>query len=169
LDIRILAATNQDLEAATQKNGFRSDLYYRLNVIRIEVPPLRDRIEDLPDLVKDYIRRFNPVFRKNVSGLTRGAMDVLFSYHWPGNVRELKNILEAAFVSLPDPADGVIDLPMPVTRLLARSSHLHMNERAMLLRTLTATNWNKTEAAKSLHWSRMTLYRKMTRYQLRSH
>jgi DNA-binding NtrC family response regulator len=168
LDVRILAATNQDLEAATQQSRFRSDLYYRLNVIRIEVPPLRERIEDIPDLVKDYIRRFNPVFRKNVSGLSRGAMDLLFSYQWPGNARELRNVLEAAYVSLPDRADGLVDLPIPVTRMLTRSTQYRTTERATLLRALTATNWNKTEAAKSLHWSRMTLYRKMTRYQLRS-
>ena len=72
-------------------------------------------------------------------------------------------------MTLSDSADGVVDIPIPVTRLLARSTHLHVTERAMFLQTLNATNWNKTQAAKSLHWSRMTLYRKMTRYQLRSH
>ncbi|WP_447602838.1 sigma-54 interaction domain-containing protein [Nitrospira sp. Nam80] len=168
LDIRVLAATNQDLGTAMQEHRFRSDLYYRLNVIRIEIPPLRDRMEDVPGLVDHYIQRFNPTFHKHVSGLYPYAMDLLLSYHWPGNVRELRNVLEALFVNLPREADGMVELPAPVTRLLGRCMQPHATERTMVLRALTATNWNKTEAAKSLQWSRMTLYRKMTRYRISS-
>jgi transcriptional regulator with PAS, ATPase and Fis domain len=166
LDLRILSATNQDLETATRENRFRTDLYYRLNVIRIEVPPLRDRMEDLPDLVDHYIRCFNPVFQKNITALSREAMDILFSYQWPGNIRELKNVIEATFVSVSNTAEGVVDLPAPVTRQLAHSTQCHGRERTMLVRALIAAKWNKTEAARSLHWSRMTLHRKVARYNL---
>src|SRR6266404_330222 len=166
LDIRILAATNQDLEEATLQNRFRGDLYYRLNVVRIEVPPLRERVEDLPALVEHYIGHFNPIFRKRVTGFSTNAMDLLYAYSWPGNVRELRNVLEAAFVNLSNQSNGIVDLPNPVTRHITRSTTHNANEKTLLLRTLAATNWNKTEAAKTLHWSRMTLYRKMTRYQV---
>ncbi len=166
LDIRILAASNQDLEAATSQNRFRSDLYYRLNVVRIEVPPLRERLDDLPLLVEHYVRHFSRAFQKRVNGCSNTAMDLLFSYSWPGNIRELKNVLEAAFVTFSEQPDGLLQLSGPLVRNLSGSANLNMGERTMLLQALTATNWNRTEAAKRLHWSRMTLYRKMIRYQV---
>jgi len=166
LDIRILAASNQDLETATSQNRFRSDLYYRLNVVRIEVPPLRERLDDLPLLVEHYVRHFSRAFQKRVNGCSNAAMDLLFSYSWPGNIRELKNVLEAAFVTFSDQPDGLLQLTGPTARSLSGSAKLGMGERTMLLQALTATNWNRTEAAKRLHWSRMTLYRKMVRYQV---
>jgi DNA-binding NtrC family response regulator len=168
IDIRVIAATNQDLEQAAREQRFRSDLYYRLNVVRIETPPLRERSEDIPSLVAHYIKRFNAEFGKSVDGLCPAALDHLLAYHWPGNVRELRNVVEAAFVNLPPGADGLIDLPCQVTRLLGRMMSPRATERINLLRTLTATKWNKTEAAKSLHWSRMTLYRKMNQYHISS-
>lgn len=166
LDIRILAASNQDLEAATLQNRFRGDLYYRLNVIRIEVPPLRDRLEDLPVLVDHYVRHFSRAFRKRVVGFNPAAMDLLFAYAWPGNIRELRNVLEAAFVGFSDGSGGMLALPPTITHHLSAAAKLNKGERTMLLQALTATNWNRTEAAKRLHWSRMTLYRKMIRYQV---
>jgi DNA-binding NtrC family response regulator len=166
LDIRILAATNQDLDVATLENRFRGDLYYRLNVVRIEVPPLRDRIEDLPLLVEHYLRHFSRIFQKGVRGFKPEAMDSLFTYSWPGNVRELRNVLEAAFVGLSDRSEGLLDLPPAIARHLSLASKLNTGERTLLLQALNATNWNRTEAAKMLHWSRMTLYRKMVRYQI---
>jgi transcriptional regulator with PAS, ATPase and Fis domain len=167
LDVRILAATNRDLEAATVQNQFRGDLYYRLNVIRIEVPPLRDHVEDLTALVDHYVRHFSGVFHKNVSGLNEQAMDRLLAYPWPGNIRELRNVLESTFVNSPERAEGLIDLPAPVTNHLSRHTQINSGERTMLVRALNAANWNRTEAAKRLDWSRMTLYRKMIRYQIR--
>ena len=168
LDIRILAASNQDLEVATSQNRFRGDLYYRLNVIRIDVPPLRDRLEDLPALVDHYVQHFSHQFQKPVTRCSDTTMDLMFSYSWPGNIRELKNVLEAAFVTSSDQFDGLLHLPEPLARSLSASEKLNHGERAMLLRALTATNWNRTHAAKRLHWSRMTLYRKMVRYQVGS-
>jgi DNA-binding NtrC family response regulator len=166
LDIRILAASNQDLETATSQNRFRSDLYYRLNVVRIEVPPLRERLDDLPLLVEHYVRHFSHAFRKRVNGCSNAAMDLLLSYSWPGNIRELRNVLEAAFVTFSEQSDGLLQLTGPLARTLSGSAKFGMTERTMLLQALTATNWNRTEAAKRLHWSRMTLYRKMVRYQV---
>ena len=174
LDVRILAASNQDLEVATQQNRFRTDLFYRLNVIRIEVPPLREHVEDLPVLVDHYLKRFSQKFHKRVLGLNNSSMDVLFGYSWPGNIRELRNVMEATFVNLPNNcAQEKVDLPVQVTRHLLRTSPVGCNgstqantERTAILRALNGSNWNRTEAAKSLQWSRMTLYRKMVRYHV---
>lgn len=168
LDIRVLAATNQDLEAATKEQRFRSDLYYRLNVIRIEIPPLRERSEDIPALASHYVRRLNTAFEKQVVALSSNALEQLMVYPWPGNIRELRNVLEATFVHLDAHADGVIELPRQVAALLGRSTNREVSERLELLGALAATKWNKTEAAKALHWSRMTLYRKMARYRISS-
>lgn len=168
LDIRVLAATNQDLEVATKEQRFRSDLYYRLNVVRIEIPPLRERSEDIPALVGHYIRRLNSAFNKQVVALSPNALEQLMVYPWPGNVRELRNVLEATFVHLDAHTDRVIELPPQVVRLLRGSTNREVSERLELLRALTATKWNKTEAARALHWSRMTLYRKMVRYRISS-
>jgi DNA-binding NtrC family response regulator len=169
LDIRVIAATNRDLESAIEQGGFRSDLYFRLNVLRIEIPPLRERVEDVPHLVDHYIRHFNVKFGRNVAGLRPGSLDLLSYYQWPGNVRELRNFMEAVFVNLPHATEGVIDLPMEVFRQFSKSLPFQSTERTRLLRVLSASNWNKTDAAKALHWSRMTLYRKMNRYKVSSH
>lgn len=167
LDVRILAASNQDLEAATQQNRFRTDLYYRLNVIRIEVPPLREHLEDLPVLVDFYLKRFGKKFQKRVAGLNPSALDLLAAYPWPGNIRELRNVMEATFVNLPnEPEHGKVDLPVQVTRHLLRSQSNAVTERTAILSALNGSNWNRTEAARRLHWSRMTLYRKMIHYQV---
>ena len=166
LDIRVLAATNRDLESATQQGGFRSDLYFRLNVLRIEIPPLRERVEDLPNLVDHYIGQFNVKFGRRIASLRPGSLDLLSCYQWPGNVRELRNIMEAVFVNLPQTAEGVVDLPVEVYRQFSKSFPFQSTERTRLLRVLSASNWNKTDAAKALHWSRMTLYRKINRYKV---
>lgn len=168
LDIRVLAATNRDLESAAQQGGFRSDLYFRLNVLRIEIPPLRERVEDVPPLVDHYIRQFNVKFGRNIAGLRPGSMDLLAHYHWPGNVRELRNFMEAVFVNLPLGTQGVVDLPVEVFRQFAKLAPFQTTERTRLLRVLSASNWNKTDAAKALRCSRMTLYRKMNRYKVTS-
>jgi DNA-binding NtrC family response regulator len=168
LDFRVLAATNRDLESAIQQGGFRSDLYFRLNILRIEIPPLRERVEDVPPLVAHYIRHFNVKFGRNVAGLRPGSLDLLSYYQWPGNVRELRNFIEAVFVNLPHTTEGAVDLPVEVFRQFSRSLPFQTTERTRLLRVLSASNWNKTDAAKALHWSRMTLYRKMNRYKVSS-
>ena len=164
LDVRILAATNQDLDTAMEQNRFRRDLYYRLNVVRIKIPPLRDRPDDIPPLIDHYVSHFNSAFGLRVEGFTPRALDRLVCYDWPGNVRELKNVLEAIFVNLPGRRVDTAGLPPYISQYIGKPGE--PSEREAMLRALTATNWNKTKTADQLHWSRMTLYRKMATYQI---
>jgi DNA-binding NtrC family response regulator len=164
IDVRIVAATNQDLERAVEEGRFRKDLYYRLNVVRVQLPPLRERPEDIPLLVAHYLRHFNRVLGRSVRGLAPAAMDTLGAYHWPGNVRELRNVVEALLVHLAPETTGVVDVPPAVMRQLAFAVGAPTSERERVLQALTATNWNKSKAATQLHWSRMTLYRKMQQH-----
>jgi DNA-binding NtrC family response regulator len=164
LDVRILAATNQDLDSAMEQGRFRRDLYYRLNVVRIQVPPLRDRREDIPQLVAHYVTHFNRRFGEQVEGFTPDAMGLLISYCWPGNIRELKNVVESTFVNFSGYRIGVASLPPCITTTSANGTP--RSEREQLLMALAATNWNKTKAAERLCWSRMTLYRKMASYNV---
>ena len=168
LGARFIAATNQDLEGLAEKGDFRRDLYYRLNVTRVHMPALRERKEDIPRLIQHSIRELNRRFGREVKGLTPRALSALFQYDWPGNVRELKNILEAAFVNLPARHVDFIDLPPSLENVLARSQDLSQSEKDRLWSALFATNWNKSKAAQRLHWSRMTLYRKMAKYHITS-
>lgn len=167
LDVRIIAATNHDLARSMAEGRFRKDLYYRLNVVRIDVPPLRERLDDLPQLIGYYLLLLNRQLGRSVQALSARAMDVLRSYHWPGNVRELRNVIEALLVNLPPEATGTVDVPPVILRQLAFALGAPISERERLLNALVATNWNKTKAANQLHWSRMTLYRKIHRYELR--
>jgi DNA-binding NtrC family response regulator len=157
----VLAATNGDLEQAIAAGKFRRDLYYRLNVVRVELPPLRERVDDIPMLVDHYLRVLNRELHRDVRGLSARAMDTLRHYAWPGNIRELRNVIEALLVHLSPETTGVVDVPPQVMRQLAVAVGAPQSERERLLDTLAATNWNKTRAASQLNMSRMTLYRKM--------
>jgi len=169
VDFRVIAATNQDLDRLTGGNRFRQDLYFRLNVGRIHVPPLRERKEDIPLLIDHYIAFMNQSFGRRVEGLIDGVLDYFMRYNWPGNVRELKNTLEAAYAQLPSDQSRELDLPTSFRRrLLGSIESLPRDERNQLLTVLSETNWNKSAAAQRLQWSRMTLYRKMAKYQITS-
>jgi two-component system response regulator HydG/two-component system response regulator AtoC len=164
VDVRIIAATNQDLEGLTAQGRFRKDLYYRLNVVRIHLPPLRERKEDLEPLVEHYIRYFNKRFNREVEGFSAEAIAHLRQHDWPGNIRELRNLIEAAFVNLNGRRISYVDLPEAFRSGLERTQSLPTGERDRLLSALFATSWNKSKAAQELHWSRMTLYRKLAKY-----
>jgi DNA-binding NtrC family response regulator len=166
VDIRVLAATNRNIEAAVQEGRFRSDLYYRLNVVRVELPPLRERLEDLPALLTHFVGSLNGAFGTAVTGFTSLGLEALLTHTWPGNIRELKNVVESVFVNLADGAMGQVDLPSEVRHMLTRLGGVAAGERERLVRALVATNWNKSNAARRLSWSRMTLYRKMMRYHV---
>jgi transcriptional regulator with PAS, ATPase and Fis domain len=166
LDFRIIAATNQNLERLVTEGTFRKDLYYRLNVARIYLPPLRERKEDIPLLIEHLIGELNRRFGREVEGFTQKALELLLRYDWPGNVRELKNLLEATFINLPSQKISFIDLPEAFQRRLKEAEGLPQNERDRVLSALFATNWNKSKAAQKLRWSRMTLYRKMAKYDI---
>jgi len=166
VDIRIIAATNQDLELMVSEGRFRKDLFFRLNVTRIHIPPLRERKEDLPILIDHYIHHFNHRFRRDVERLSDEAMDALLAYEWPGNVRELKNLLEAIFVELPAEGERYPRLPTLFRRRCEELRATSGDERDRLLWALSITNWNKSKAAVKLSWSRMTVYRKMSQYNI---
>jgi DNA-binding NtrC family response regulator len=166
VDVRVIAATNQDLEQLSRENKFRKDLYFRLNVARIHLPPLRERKEDLPSLIEHYIGYFCRRFGRKKQRITEEALDCLFSYDWPGNVRELKNLLESIFVEDPPGDISPRDFPANLRQRCAELKLVSGDERERLLWALATTNWNKSKAAAKLQWSRMTLYRKMARYNI---
>ena len=166
LDIRVIAATNCDLENMVSKKDFRQDLYFRLNVARVQLPALRDRKEDIACLVEYYLQIFNELFGRKILGFTEDAWELLLNYDWPGNVRELKNFLEAIYIE--SLSDLIVKNDLPD---LMRSSHQREekdqdHERDLLFSTLCSVQWNKSKAAEKLHWSRMTLYRKMAKYHI---
>src|SRR5262249_35075675 len=172
VDVRVIAATNADLRKAIQGGSLREDLYYRLNVVQIAVPPLRDRREDIPLLVDHFIRRSSHLLHKRVTGVTTAALDVLMTYGWPGNVRELQNVIERA-VAL---AEGVVvevkDVPLglrlPDGRHLADDpASVPLREarerfdRQVILRVLERVRWNQSEAARLLGLHRNSLKTKL--------
>jgi len=142
------------------------EVYYRLNVARIHMPPLREKKEDLPRLIAHTIEKLNRRFKRNVHGLTDEAMTTLFRYDWPGNVRELMNLIEASFINLPSRQVDFVDLPRQLQKRLDNSAKLPLNERKQIVSALLETKWNKSKAAQKLSWSRMTVYRKMTKYNI---
>jgi DNA-binding NtrC family response regulator len=177
-DVRIIAATNKNLEKLVQEGKFRDDLFFRLNVVRIQMPPLRDRKEDIPLLVRGFLRHFCKLNDKPLLEITSDAMDALLSYDWPGNVRELRTAIEHGVVMATSLKITVRDLPMPVrqaastvlpggaspTRVFgARTSplDLHETERKLILQALATSKGNVTAAARKLGISRRTLHRKI--------
>jgi len=171
VDVRILAASNRDLEKLAGEGKFRQDLFYRLNVIRIDLPPLRERPEDIPLLTEHFLQKFSGTARRKISGITADALAVLVSYSWPGNVRELEHTIERAVLLGKGEQIDVTDLP---PQLLARSSQavslgeaiargytLKDLEREYIKKVLEVTGENKTEAATILGVDRTTLYRKL--------
>ena len=166
VDVRVIAATNRDPEDLVSAGTFRKDLFYRLNVARVQLPPLRERKEDIPYLLQHFISYYNHQFGRQVEGFPDETLNYLLNYSWPGNVRELKNLVEAAFINLPSHRTSMMELPRTYQEKLKYTAGLSQNERDRLLATLFATNWNKSKTARQLHWSRMTVYRKMEKYRL---
>jgi DNA-binding NtrC family response regulator len=170
VDVRIIAATNVDLDQLASDGRFRTDLYFRLNVGRLHLPPLRDRKEDIAPLVRHYIDLLNSKLGRVVRGLSPEALAALMKYHWPGNVRELKNLIESLLVTVQGLTINLANLP---DRFHARATAFGprptpVAEKEQLLSALISTNWNRTKAAEKLNWSRMTVHRKMKRYSLHS-
>lgn len=166
VDVRVLSATNRDLEQLMTEQRFRPDLFFRLHVARVNLPPLRARKEDLLPLSNYYIDQMNTKFRSRVAGFDDDLLPLLFHYDWPGNVRELKNMIEATFISAPEHRIEMGNLPDHFRKLLHATPHDPKSERDRLLSVLVETNWNKSRAAQRLNWSRMTLYRKMSQFQV---
>lgn len=166
VDVRIIAATNRNLEEEVKKGNFREDLYYRLNVLSIELPPLRERRDDIPLLIEHFIDTLNKKRRKDVIGIDEEALRILCSYRWPGNIRELQNVLEYVFVQINSRVIGVEHLP-PYLRERGKdmeiSSIAEMEEK-LIRKALAETGGNKNRAARLLGIPRTTLWRKMKKY-----
>ena len=171
VDARIITATNKDLEGLIQQKMFREDLFFRINVIPIHLPPLRERLEDIPPLVNSFIRRFSTRTEKKITGLTPEAMERVMAYHWPGNVRELKSALEYAFVIA---ESGLIDTPQLPPQVLGKKSAgksgpVYTNgedspEKVALIEALKKSNGNQSQAARTLGVSRVTVWNRMRKY-----
>jgi DNA-binding NtrC family response regulator len=163
VDVRLIAATNRDLREALEQGTFREDLYYRLNVVPIDIAPLRERKEDILPLAEAFRAEFDKAFGCATKAFMPGARELLLAHHWPGNIRELRNIVEAAFIDPGPNTEGEIDLPVEFRKALQGSGG---GELEHILFALAQTRWNRSRAAEELHWSRMTLYRKMARYKI---
>ncbi|GAB4413167.1 MAG: sigma-54 dependent transcriptional regulator [Thermodesulfovibrionales bacterium] len=175
-DCRIIAATNRNLEKEIETGGFREDIYYRLNVISIHMPPLRERKEDIPLLVDHFIKKYALENQKLIKGIDGMAMDALLNYGWPGNIRELENIIERAIVLTKQEVIALNDLPAKIinkgagdaTKGITDLSGLKLDEleRAALLKALEEENWNQTRAAARLGITRRQLRLRMVKYRL---
>ncbi len=178
VDVRMVAATNRDLQSAMREKLFREDLFYRLNVIPIHVPPLRERGGDIPPLVAHFIEKYHGKIKKQVSGVSPQAMTLLMAYRWPGNVRELENVIQRMMVVAKGDTLDVQDLPPEILgkeaphekpkdmKGITRES-AGLAEKNLILDALTKSRGNVTQAARSLGISRVTLQKKMKMYNLR--
>ncbi|MCC6694148.1 MAG: sigma 54-interacting transcriptional regulator [Candidatus Hydrogenedentes bacterium] len=172
-DVRVIASSNQDLEQKIRAGEFRQDLYYRLNVVRIHLPPLRERRQDIPLLVDHFCRRFNSTIRREVTGVSADAMELIMNYPWPGNVRELENCIERAFIVCHDtfilprhlPPEILAQRPSSMTPALANqmggTDGDGQNERQQIEQVLHQTDWNVAKAARRLGIARNTLYQRL--------
>lgn len=177
VDVRIIAATNRDLEEAMEKGEFRQDLYYRLNVIPIEVPPLRERRDDIPILVKHFIEKFNKEFGKSIQNIDDLAMESLISYRWPGNIRELENLIERAIVLSKSKVLTLKDFPGHIVSIETFPS-VSINpedtltdmvdefEKTIIIKALKTNNNNKLRTAEKLGIHRSTFMSKLKKYDI---
>lgn len=182
VDVRVIAATNRDLEKAVKEGDFRKDLFFRLHVVRIDVPPLRRRPEDIPELAEFFLNQFRESTGRKLTGFTPDAVQMLARYRWPGNVRELRNVIERAVVLARSTTVGVEDLVLTSLTTASESQMDHplpsnsyepltMDEveARHIRQTLEANDWNKSRAAAILGIERSTLDRKLKRYRLNRH
>ena len=167
VDVRVISATNKDLRKAIENQEFREDLYYRLNVVNIELPPLRERKEDVPLLAQHFLNKFGSENRKEISGFSPEATELLLDHGWPGNVRELENAIERAVILAKDSLIGVEDLPqenLSPSYSIGSKKSIKEVEKEHILNVLRKTGDNYSEAARILGISRMTLYNKAKEY-----
>ncbi len=176
VDTRIIAATNRQLKEEVEAGHFREDLYYRLNVVEIRMPPLRDRHGDIPLLVEFFISKFRKKYQKAIQAVSMAAMDIFNAYPWPGNVRELEHAVEHGFVLCNQPEIDLAHIPSEIrhfrrgeTGLLRESELSEAEEKQELISILEKTDWNKAKTARLMGISRPTLYRKLEKYDLEPH
>ncbi|MBE0650110.1 MAG: sigma-54-dependent Fis family transcriptional regulator [Bacteroidales bacterium] len=167
-DFRIICATNKDLMKMVKEGTFREDLYYRLNVVNITIPPLRDRIEDIPPLVDYFIRKYCTSMSRSIIPIEPAALKRLEQYDFPGNVRELENMIERAIVVGNQKEIRLKDLPFEKQVMTNTSESLDDLEKAHILQILGKYDWNISRSAKALNVDRLTLYNKIKKYDLKS-
>ncbi len=173
VDVRVISASNKKLEQAVEDKTLREDIYYRLSVVEIELPPLRDRPSDIPLLMNEFLKLFSETNGKNVNKFSPRAFEILNRYHWPGNVRELKNTIERAVVLCKSDTIEVTDLPDRIINPNGSKHEIHirigttleLSERELILKTLEHVNNNKTRAAQILGISLKTLHNKLNQYR----
>jgi len=171
VDVRVITATNRDLEREIAEGRFREDLFYRLNVVRIHVPPLRERKDDIPMMIASFVKEFAEENGKRIEGIDPKARSALYAYDWPGNVRQLRNCVESAVVMSSSPVITLDDLP-PSIRPGEEAPSIHIPvgatmaeaERQVIMQTLSANAGNKTKTAEVLGIGRKTLHRKLDEY-----
>ncbi len=168
-NVRLIAATNKNLEDLVRQDRFREDLFYRINVFKVSLPPLRERMEDIPLLAEHFIARFNTLQKKDITGLSDEAMTVLMSHIYPGNIRELANMIERAFILC---KGGLIEKKHLPESLFANQAiqddlaSLREAASACLMSALKQNNWNRLKTAKQLGMHKSTLYRKIKSLEL---
>ena len=176
-DVRVVAATNADLEHRVSENLFRADLYFRLNVVRIQIPPLRERSDDVPLLAAAFIARYNEEMKRNLRSISQPALAMLVAYRWPGNCRELRNVIERALIlhgdidelrpeHLPDAIREAAPLPPAAPLAAPQSAQLEPMERQMICEALRKSGGNQSEAARLLGVSRDTLRYRQKRHAI---
>jgi transcriptional regulator with PAS, ATPase and Fis domain len=171
VDVRVIACTNKDLKEKVRRGEFREDLYYRLKVVEVALPPLRDRLEDLPLLIDHFRRFFNARFKKNIEGISNEVLSRFMDYSWPGNVRELEHVMEHAYVLCHGGVIVLEHLPLEI-RDYDRAEKIVIpkipvkgpRQDQEILNALNKTGWNKAKAARQLGISRRTIYRKISKH-----
>lgn len=168
-DFRVICATNRDLESALKEGAFREDLYYRLNVFTVSIPPLRERRTDIPHLAQYFVKKYSTLMNKHVTQLDPTTLDMLVRYGWPGNVRELENVIERAMVLAKPPSIKPDDLPFQLAQNHTSPANdtLEAIERMHVEMILHRMSWNITRAAEVLDIDRVTLYNKIAKYGLK--
>ncbi|MBI5471799.1 MAG: sigma-54-dependent Fis family transcriptional regulator [Ignavibacteriae bacterium] len=175
VDVRVVAATNREVASALDQGILRSDLYYRLSVVELELPPLRNRKHDIVPLATHFLRLFSLKYGKEIKGFTSDYIEMLLSYHWPGNIRELRNAVERAVVICPGESISVLDLPEKILKTQNEIMHISIPigssveeaEKKLILETLASVGNNKAKAARILGVSRKTLHNKLHSFDWR--
>ncbi len=170
VDVRVIAATNQNLREKIQEGTFREDLYHRLAVMQLDLPALREKVEDIPMLVEHFLGKFNNKFKKKIDAISDDVQKIFVDYAWPGNVRELQNILERAFIvcrksviTIDDLHSDFVSANMPQINHIKEKKNI---DREVLAQTLEKTGWNKAKAARLLGISRKSIYEKLKKYNI---
>ncbi len=173
VDVRVITCTNKNLKEKVRLGEFREDLYYRLKVVEVALPPLRERLEDLPLLIEHFFRIFNERFNRKIEGVSKEVLHIFMNYPWPGNIRELEHVVEHAFIICHGNVITLDDLPVEFREIRKQSISGDSDSQTRpevatreIIGALNATHWNKTKAAKLLGINRRTLHRKINQYRI---